>query len=244
MPSDRSSSSGRAAGQLQTSRDVQAFCEANALPVACAFRCQDFVDNRSPSYVGVLGVAMDEAIAARLRDADLVLAIGGRLGEVPTRRYTLLDAPRPRQTLIHVHPDPDELGRVYEPDLAIAATLPAFAAALLALEPVEPRWREWTAAARADYERNLEHEPMEGDVDLGEIMALPPRAAPRRRDPDLRRGQLHRLGAPLRPVHPVRHAGMPAERIDGVRASRLPSRRSSSTRTASSSASRATATSS
>ena len=142
------------------------------LPVACAFRCQDFVDNRSPSYVGVLGVAMDEAIAARLRDADLVLAIGGRLGEVPTRRYTLLEPPDPRQTLVRIHPDPVELGRVYEPDLAIAATLPEAAAALRALDPVEPRWREWTEAARAEYEANLRHEPMEGDVDLGEIMAF------------------------------------------------------------------------
>jgi acetolactate synthase-1/2/3 large subunit len=156
----------------EVSRDVQAFCEANALPVACAFRCQDFVDNHSPSYVGVLGVAMDEAIAARLRDADLVLAMGGRLGEVPTRRYTLLEPPDPRQTLVHVHPDAGELGRVYEPDLAIAATLPEVASAFGALDPVEPRWREWTAAARADYERTLVHEPMEGDVDLGEVMAF------------------------------------------------------------------------
>ncbi len=156
----------------ETSRDVQAFCEANALPVACAFRCQDYVDNRSPSYVGVLGVAMDEAIAARLRDADLVLAIGGRLGEVPTRRYSLLEAPDPRQTLVHIHPDPTELGRVYVPDLAIAATLPEAAAALRALEPVEPRWQGWTAGARGEYEANLVHEPMEGDVDLGEIQAF------------------------------------------------------------------------
>ena len=156
----------------ETSRDVQAFCEGNELPVACAFRCQDFVDNRSPSYVGVLGVAMDEAIAARLRDADLVLAIGGRLGEVPTRRYTLLEAPDPRQTLIRVHPDAGELGRVYEPDLAIVATLPEAASALRALDPVESRWREWTAAARAEYEANLRHEPMEGEVDLGDVMAF------------------------------------------------------------------------
>ena len=161
-----------------TSRDVQAFCEVNELPVACAFRCQDFVDNRSPSYVGVLGVAMDEAIAMRLRDADLVLAIGGRLGEVPTRRYTLLDPPDPRQTLVHAHPDAAELGRVFEPDLAIVATLPAFATAVLALDPVEPRWREWTVSARADYERNLVHEPMEGAVDLGELMAFLRRRLP------------------------------------------------------------------
>ena len=156
----------------ETSRDIQAFCEANELPVACAFRCQDFVDNRSPSYVGVLGVAMDEAIAALLRDADVVLAVGGRLGEVPTRRYTLLEPPDPRQRLVHAHPDPAELGRVYEPDVAIAATLPELATALLSLDPIEPAWSEWTAAARADYERNLVHEPMEGDVDLGEIMAF------------------------------------------------------------------------
>jgi acetolactate synthase-1/2/3 large subunit len=156
----------------ETSRDVQAFCEANELPVACAFRCQDFVDNRSPSYVGVLGVGMDEAIAARLRDSDLVLAIGGRLGEVPTRRYTLLEPPRPRQTLVRVHPDRNELGSVWEPTLAITATLPEVAAALRALDPVEPRWSEWTTAARTEYEANLRHEPMEGDVDLGEIMAF------------------------------------------------------------------------
>jgi acetolactate synthase I/II/III large subunit len=156
----------------ETSRDVLAFCEASALPVACAFRCQDFVDNRSSSYVGVLGVAMDERLAARLLDADLVLAVGGRLGEVPTRRYTLLEPPRPRQTLVHVHPDPAELGAVYETDLAIAATLPEFAAAAAALEPVEPRWRTWTESARADYEENLAHGPMEGPVDLGEVMAF------------------------------------------------------------------------
>ena len=155
----------------ETSRDVQAFCEEHALPVACSFRCQDYVDNRSPSYVGVLGVAMDEALAARLRDADLVLAIGGRLGEVPTRRYTLLHG----QTLVHVHPDPAELGRVHPTTLAIAATLPEFAAALrtsgVGLEP-DPGRQTWTHAARADYERNLEHEPMEGPVDLGAIMAF------------------------------------------------------------------------
>ena len=162
----------------QTGDDVLAFCEGNELPVACAFRCQDFVDNRSPSYVGVLGVAMDEAIAARLRDADLVLAIGGRLGEVPTRRYTLVESPRPSQTLIHAHPEPDELGFVYETDLAIVSGLPELAARLRELEPVGPRWREWTREARGDYERNLEHEPMEGPVDLGEIMALLRRRLP------------------------------------------------------------------
>ncbi len=168
-PSDPLVVVGEGGWTAETSRDVQAFCEGSALPVACAFRCQDFVDNRSPSYVGVLGVAMDERLAARLHGADLVLALGGRLGEVPTRRYTLLEPPRPRQTLVHVHPDPDELGRVYEPELAIAATLPELAAALRGLQPAEPPWAEWTRSARAEYEDTLRHEPMEGDVDLGAI---------------------------------------------------------------------------
>jgi acetolactate synthase-1/2/3 large subunit len=156
----------------KTGEDVLAFCEANELPVACAFRCQDFVDNRSRSYAGVLGVAMDDRLATRLGEADLVLAFGGRLGEVPTRRYTLLELPRPRQALVHVHPDPDELGFVYRPDLPIACGLPELAASLRRLEPVAPRWGEWTRAARADYEANLRHDPMEGPVDLGEIMAF------------------------------------------------------------------------
>ena len=156
----------------QTSRDVQAFCETNELPVACAFRCQDFVDNRSASYVGVLGVAMDERLAARLADADLVLAIGGRLGDVPTRGYSLLAFPRPRQTLVVVHPDPDDPGIAYEPDLAIGASLSELGTWLGAIDPVEPRWRAWTESARADYVANLRHERMEGDVDLGEIMAF------------------------------------------------------------------------
>ena len=154
-----------------TAVDVLAFCEANNLPVATAFRCQDFVDNRSPCYVGVLGVAMDDRLAGRLRDADLVLAIGGRLGDVPTRRYTLLEPPRPRQTLCRVHPDPDELRLVYEADLAIASSLPLFASAVRDVT-VAARWKDWARDARADYEANLVHEPMEGPVDLGEIMAF------------------------------------------------------------------------
>jgi acetolactate synthase-1/2/3 large subunit len=162
----------------RTAEDVLAFCEANELPVACAFRCQDFVDNHSRSYVGVLGVAMDDRLASRVRDADLVLAVGGRLGEVPTRRYTLLDPPHPSQTLVHVHPDAAELGFVYEPNLPIVSSVEAFAAAFRELFLVYPRWHEWTEAARADYEANLRHEPMEGPLDLGEVMAFLRRRLP------------------------------------------------------------------
>src|SRR5204862_3013930 len=101
------------------------------------------------------------ALAARVRDADVILAVGSRLGDVATRGYTLLEPPRPRQTLVHVHPDPAELGRVYEPELAICSDVTAFAAAARELS-VEPRWREGTAAARADYEANLAHETLPG----------------------------------------------------------------------------------
>ena len=107
-----------------------------------------------------------------------MVAIGGRLGEVPTRRYTLLEPPRPHQKLVHVHPEPAELGFVFETDLPIVSSLPEFGAALGSLDPIEPPWREWTQAARADYEDNLRHEPMGGPVDLGEIMAFLRRRLP------------------------------------------------------------------
>ena len=155
----------------QTGADVLTWAEANELPVAAAFRCQDFVDNRSHVYAGPLTVGMDPKLAERLADADLVVAVGGRLGEVPTRRYGALRVPRPTQALVHVHPDPDELGFVYEPALPIVAGLPEFAAALRTLEPVEPRWRAWAESARADYLANLRHAPMAGELDLGDVMA-------------------------------------------------------------------------
>jgi acetolactate synthase-1/2/3 large subunit len=150
--------------------DLQAFAEANALPVAASFRCQDYLDNRSASYSGHLTIGADPALTGRLRDADLVVALGGRLGDVTTAGYTTLDAPRPAQALVRVHPDSRELGHVYEPVLGIVAGLPETAAALRALPPLEPRWEGWTAAARADYLATLEHAPLPGDLDLGDVM--------------------------------------------------------------------------
>src|SRR5207244_5879589 len=94
-----------------TAADVLAFCEVNRVPVAASFRCQDYVDNRSTVYAGHLTLGMDPKLARRVEDADLVLALGGRLGEVTTRGYTLPEAPRPRQTPLHAHPAPHEPGR-------------------------------------------------------------------------------------------------------------------------------------
>jgi acetolactate synthase-1/2/3 large subunit len=169
---------GEGGWSARAGEDVLAFCEANAVPVAASFRCQDYVDNASPAYAGHLTIGLDPALARRVQEADLLLAVGGRLGDIAPRGYTLLDVPRPRQTLVHAHPDPDELGSVYEPDLGIVSGLPELAAALRSLDPVEPRWQAWTEGARADYLANLEHEPMPGELDLGEVMAVLRRRLP------------------------------------------------------------------
>jgi acetolactate synthase-1/2/3 large subunit len=150
--------------------DLQAFAEASMLPVAASFRCQDYLDNRSEAYCGHLTIGADPALTARVREADVILAVGGRLGDVTTGGYTLLDVPRPSQTLVRVHPDPDELAALYEPDLAVLSGLPEAAAALRALPRIEPLWSEWAQAARADYLANLRHDPLPGDVDMADVM--------------------------------------------------------------------------
>ena len=152
--------------------DVAAFAAAFDLPVACSFRRQDLIDNANDRYCGEAGLGMDPNLAARFKEADLILAVGPRLGETTTNGYALLSVPRPAQTLIHVHADPEELGRVYHADLPINASMPGFAAAVRGLARAEaPRWAEWTRAARADYLANLEPPAsMPGDVDLGQVM--------------------------------------------------------------------------
>ncbi|MDE2004583.1 MAG: thiamine pyrophosphate-binding protein, partial [Betaproteobacteria bacterium] len=91
------------------------FAAEASLPVACAFRHQDLIDNRHPNYAGDVGIGINPKLAARVREADVLLVIGERLGETTTSGYTLIDVPAPRQALIHVHPGADELGRVYQP---------------------------------------------------------------------------------------------------------------------------------
>ncbi|MFM7275348.1 MAG: thiamine pyrophosphate-dependent enzyme, partial [Gammaproteobacteria bacterium] len=153
--------------------DIRAFIEANGLPAACGFRRQDLLDNRHPNYCGDVGIGIAPALAGRIRDADLVLAIGPRLGEATSSGYTLFDIPAPRQRLVHVHPWAEELGRVYSAELMIVSGMREFAPRAAALPPVDAtRWRTWTADARADYLENLRHSPGGGSVDLGEVMAF------------------------------------------------------------------------
>jgi acetolactate synthase-1/2/3 large subunit len=150
---------------------LTAWCSGGELPIASGWRCQDYVDNTADVYVGHLGLGPDPRLAQRVRDADVLLVIGDRLSEITTSGYTLLRVPSPTQALVHVSADPDELGRVYTPSLAIAASPDTFALALSALPPLEPaRWGAQTRQGRADYVDNLRHLGSPGDLDMGEVM--------------------------------------------------------------------------
>jgi acetolactate synthase-1/2/3 large subunit len=161
---------GGAGWTSRTAEDMRTFLEANAIPAGAAFRRQDSLDNDSLSYVGDVGIGLNPKLAARVRDSDLLLVVGPRLGEMTTSGYTLLEPPSPAQPLVHVHPGAEELGRVYRPELPILSGMEHFAAAVRDLR-VEPRWRDWTTAARADYEAWQQHGPMPGTLDLGECVA-------------------------------------------------------------------------
>ncbi len=155
--------------------DLTVFCEANELPVATSFRRQDYVDNRSRVFAGHVGVGIDPALAERVVNADLLLVVGPRLGEMTTGGYTLVEPPLPKQTLVHVHAGAEELGRVYQPALAIHAGAPEFAAAVRGLSCSEQRSRSrrgWVEAAHADYLVTLEPLPAPGDLNLSEAMAV------------------------------------------------------------------------
>ena len=145
--------------------------EALALPVACGFRNQDLFDNRHPLYAGDVGIGINPRLAARIRDADVLLVIGERLGEMTTSGYTLLAPPLPAQALIHVHPGADELGRVYQPALAIAATPGEFLAALRSCGlRTTTGASAHAAAAHADYVEWQAPRPVPGTLDLWRIV--------------------------------------------------------------------------
>ncbi len=128
------------------------FAQRNRLPLVASFRRQDLIDNRHENYCGHLGLAADPNLTHRLKSADLVVVIGSRLGENTTNGYSLLTPPVPEQTLVHVHPDPNELGRVYQPELAIACGLSDFANALSAIDVVGRDGRSaWLQEARDAY---------------------------------------------------------------------------------------------
>ena len=146
------------------------FVEKYALPVCTTFRRGHLFDQTHPCYAGDLGIGPNPKLLERIKSSDLVIAIGGRLGELPSQRYTLFDIPRPQMPFVHVHPGAEELGRVYSPSLAINATPAAFTAALERLTFARAPAGE-AKAANADY-RAWTEKPTEqpGGVNFGAIM--------------------------------------------------------------------------
>ena len=152
--------------------NIQRFAERNRVPVACTFRRQDLFDNKHEQYAGEIGVGMSPALQRRLGEADLILCVGGRLGEMTTGGYTLFGVPRLNQRLVHVHPGADELGRVYQAELLINAGMPEFAEAAAVLGPAEwENWAEWTMAANQDYRDNAAPVEVPGPVNPSAIVA-------------------------------------------------------------------------
>lgn len=164
---------------------LMAFARSHALPVAASFRRQDRFDNRADNYVGQIGLGISPQLAERVKAADLLIAVGTRLSEVSSGGYTLVHSPVPAQTLVHIHADANELGRVYQARLAINSGVREFARALATLPAADAtsnataaadigkRRSAWTQAARADY---LAHStpppshPEQRGVDLAQVV--------------------------------------------------------------------------
>lgn len=163
----------------QACGDFARFARHWDLPVASTLRRQDLIDNDLAVYCGDLALAPDPRLLARVKAADLILAVGTRLSEAATQGYSLLAVPAPQMPLIHVHPDALEIGRVYQPALGLAADMAEFAAAAAALPaPPAAPWSAWRQAARADYEASQEPDPCPGPLDMVAVMAVLRRRLP------------------------------------------------------------------
>jgi acetolactate synthase-1/2/3 large subunit len=158
---------------VQSAQALQRFAENWQLPVANAFRFQDTFDNHHPQYAGDVGIGIGPALAQCVRESDLIVAIGPRLGEMTTGGYTLLKAPKPTQKLVHIHSSAEELNRVYQADLAILSTMNAAARSLEVLTaPADVTWSGWTQQAHQGFLKNLQPQSLPGDVDMPAIVAL------------------------------------------------------------------------
>lgn len=156
---------------VQAAQDLAYFAERFGLPVCATFRRMDRIDNRHPNYAGDLSVGMNPKLGQRLRDADCLLVIGSRLGDIATGSYEHVDPTNPGKTIIHIHPDPDELGRVFRPDLALAAPAVDVLARLARRDPPSrPDWSAWTKSARADYLDWITPRETPGAVKLEQIL--------------------------------------------------------------------------
>ena len=158
---------------------LQRFAENWKLPVGNAFRFQDTFDNHHPLYCGDVGIGPNPKLAARIRASDLIIAIGPRLGEMTTGGYTLLDVPRPKQKLVHIHSSAEELNRVYQADLAINASMGAAARSLEVLSaPQDLPWSEWAEGCNDDYLANLVPQALPGNIDMAAVITTLQRHLP------------------------------------------------------------------
>ena len=147
----------------QSAQALQRFAENWQLPVGNAFRFQDTFDNFHPLYAGDVGIGINPKLAQRIKESDLIIAIGPRLGEMTTSGYTLLEVPKPKQKLVHIHASAEELNRVYHADLAICATMNAAARSLEVLTaPPSVPWSDWALQANADYVVNTQAQALAG----------------------------------------------------------------------------------
>ncbi|MEM6276209.1 MAG: thiamine pyrophosphate-dependent enzyme [Pseudomonadota bacterium] len=137
------------------------------IPALAAFRFHDLLDHHAPWFAGVAGVGMTPQVKSLVSEADVILALNIRFGEMTTDGYTLFDAPHPRQTLIHAHASDLELGKIYQPAVALHAGPNEMARALSGTRASAP---DWLAAARAGYEDSLTVPPQPGALDMGAVV--------------------------------------------------------------------------
>ena len=163
---------GGAGWSVAACADILAFAEANDLPTAASFRCQDLFDNLHHNYAGELGTSVSPGLAKRVGEADLLLVVGARLGEQTTLNYSLVTVTNTIQQLVHVYMDPAELGRIFQPDLPICAGMESFAKAARDMAPVDASaWTDWAAGARQDYLENLKPSlELPGSLDMHSVM--------------------------------------------------------------------------
>lgn len=163
-------------------RDLEQFAEANTIAVVTAFRFHDLIDNFSDVYVGEAGVWMSTAVQSTIRDADLIVGLGIRFGQMTTGAWSLLDLPTPSQRVVHVHPERIQLGRIYSTEVGVLGDPSITIAMLRDRELVSSPGRSgWVADRRAAYLESMVCPPQPGGVDMGEVMAwlqaeLPPDA--------------------------------------------------------------------
>jgi acetolactate synthase I/II/III large subunit len=157
----------------------QAIAERFEIPIASAFRFQDYIDNRHRCYAGTVGIGVDPKLLEAVKASDLLIVVGARMGEMTTQGYTLLDIPNPKQTLVHVHPSADELGSVYRADIPITSTAAAFAEAMRGLNmPSNARWAQRTKLMHENAQAYLEPIPTPGAVKLEQVMRTASKVLP------------------------------------------------------------------